>query len=161
MPTTNRGSNRMRERGAAVVADGSMNPPNEQSGTRECVEFHRANFWAVVKKLSTASLATGRRTHNRRMDTVSSDSVGRFLTVADAADILNISAAEVTELIRTTELPAISVGAPGRWRIERVQLEAYIAGKYEEARRMSLWEESDIASLPEIARGTIFRPKSD
>ncbi|GGF01222.1 helix-turn-helix domain-containing protein [Mycetocola zhadangensis] len=95
------------------------------------------------------------------MDTVSSDSVGRFLTVADAADILNISAAEVIELIRTTELPAISVGAPGRWRIERVQLEAYIAEKYEEARRMSLWEESDIASLPEIARGTIFRPKQD
>lgn len=99
--------------------------------------------------------------HNRRMDTVSSDSVGRFLTVADAADILNISPIEVTELIRTAELPAISVGAPGRWRIERAVLEVYIAGKYEEARRMSLWQESDIASLPEIARGTIFPPKRD
>ena len=65
------------------------------------------------------------------------------------------------ELIRSTELPAISVGAPGRWRIERAQLEAYIAEKYEEARRMSLWQESDIASLPEIARGTIIRLSQD
>lgn len=95
------------------------------------------------------------------MDTVSSDSVGRFLTVADAADILNISTAEVTELIRTAELPAISIGAPGRWRIERPVLEAYIAAKYEEARRMSLWQESDIASLPEIARGMIIKPTGD
>ena len=92
------------------------------------------------------------------MDTVSSDSVGRFLTVADAADILNVSPGEVIELIRSTELPAISVGAPGKWRIERVQLEAYIAEKYEEARRMSLWQESDIASLPEISGGRILRP---
>ena len=45
------------------------------------------------------------------MDTVSSDSVGRFLTVADTADVLNISTAEVIELVRSAELPAIHVGS--------------------------------------------------
>ena len=93
------------------------------------------------------------------MDTVSSDSVGRFLTVSDTADILNISTSEVIELVRSAELPAISVGSPGRWRIERVVLEAYIENKYEEARRMSLWQESDLASLPEVSNGAIRRPE--
>ena len=92
------------------------------------------------------------------MDTVSSDSVGRFLTVADAADVLNISTAEVIELVRSAELPAIHVGSPGRWRIERTVLEAYIDGKYEEARRMSLWQGSDLAGLPEVSDGAILRP---
>lgn len=92
------------------------------------------------------------------MDTVSSGSVGRFLTVADTADILNISPSEVIELVRSAELPAISVGSPGRWRIERTVLEAYIETKYEETRRMGLWHESDLASLPEVANGQIRRP---
>jgi excisionase family DNA binding protein len=94
------------------------------------------------------------------MDTVSSDSVGRFLTVADTADLLNISTAEVIELVRSAELPAIRVGSPGRWRIERTVLEVYIENKYEETRRMGLWQESDLASLPEISNGTIRRPDS-
>ena len=93
------------------------------------------------------------------MDTVSSDSIGRFLTVADTADVLNISAAEVIELIRSAELPAIHVGSPGRWRVERTVLEAYIDGKYEEARRMGLWQGSDLAGLPEVSDGTILRPR--
>ncbi|MET1053344.1 MAG: helix-turn-helix domain-containing protein [Mycetocola sp.] len=92
------------------------------------------------------------------MDTVSSDSVGRFLTVADTADVLNISTDEVIELVRSAELPAIHVGVPGRWRIERVVLEAYIDGKYEEARRMGLWLGADLASLPEVSDGVIRRP---
>jgi len=95
------------------------------------------------------------------MDPVSPDSVGRFLTVADTADILNISAAEVMDLLRTGELPGIKVGSPGRWRIERDRLEAYIDGKYEEARRMSLWQESDLGGIPEIAGGRIVAAADD
>ncbi|MCU1559605.1 helix-turn-helix domain-containing protein [Mycetocola sp.] len=93
------------------------------------------------------------------MDTVSSDSVGRFLTVADTADILNIAPSEVIELVRSAELPAISVGSPSRWRIERAVLEAYIENKYEETRRMGLWQGSDLASLPEVSNGMIRRPE--
>lgn len=89
------------------------------------------------------------------MDTVSPDSIGRFLTVADASEILNISAREVLELVHSAELPAIQVGSPGRWRIERSVLEDYIAGKYEEARRMSLWEQANLASIVEISDGLV------
>lgn len=84
------------------------------------------------------------------MDLVSPDSIGRFLTVADASEILNISASEVLELVHSAELPAISVGSPSRWRIERRVLEDYIEAKYEEARRMSLWEQADAASVQDI-----------
>jgi excisionase family DNA binding protein len=92
-------------------------------------------------------------------DSVSSDSVGRFLTLGDTAEILNISAGEALELVRTGELPAIKIGGGGVWRVERVVLESYIEAKYEEARRMSLWEQSDFANIPELSGGTIIRPE--
>ncbi|RWZ46400.1 DNA-binding protein [Labedella phragmitis] len=85
------------------------------------------------------------------MDQVSPDSIGRFLTVVDASEILNISSEEVLELVRTAELPAIRVGRPRRWRIERTALEGFIAGKYEESRRMGLWREIANASVVDIA----------
>ena len=91
-------------------------------------------------------------------DPVSSASVGRFLTLADTAQILNLSLAAARDLVRTGELPAIRVGATGAWRVERVVLESYIEAKYEEARRLSLWEQSDFANIPELSGGRILRP---
>ncbi|GAB2520573.1 helix-turn-helix domain-containing protein [Paramicrobacterium agarici] len=84
------------------------------------------------------------------MDHISSESIGRFLTVADASEILNISIDEVHELITSAELPAIRVGSPARWRVERRVLEDYIQQKYEETRRMSLWHEANAASIQDI-----------
>lgn len=57
----------------------------------------------------------------------------RFLTLADIADILNVSAAQAYALVRSGELPAIQVGGRGQWRIEEQRLEDYISGKYAEA----------------------------
>jgi len=83
---------------------------------------------------------------------------GRFLTLTDVADILNISTADAYQLVRSGELPAIKIGGGGHWRIEREVLEAYIEGQYEEARRMSLWEQSNLASVidfPSKRRSTL------
>ena len=76
--------------------------------------------------------------------------IGRFLTLADTAEILNISAGQAYALVRSGELPAIKIGAHGQWRVERAVLEGYIAAKYEESRRMSLWQQSEYADLPEL-----------
>lgn len=57
----------------------------------------------------------------------------RFLTLADVADVLNISGAQAYALVRSGELPAIQVGGRGQWRIEADRLEGYISGKYAEA----------------------------
>jgi len=91
-------------------------------------------------------------------DPVSSASVGRFLSLADTAEILNLSPAAARDLVRTGELPAIRIGARGTWRVERIVLESYIEAKYEEARRLSLWEQSDFANIPELSAGRIVRP---
>ena len=56
----------------------------------------------------------------------------RFLQLADVAEILNISAAQAYALVRNGELPAIKVGGRGQWRVEREQLEGYIARAYTE-----------------------------
>lgn len=57
----------------------------------------------------------------------------RFLTLADVAEILNVSAAQAYALVRSGELPAIQVGGRGQWRIEEERLEGYIHAKYVEA----------------------------
>lgn len=81
------------------------------------------------------------------------DSLGRFLTLADTAALLNISANQAYALVRSGELPAIKVGTHGQWRVERTVLESYIDAQYEEARRMSLWNQSDFGNLVEAPFG--------
>lgn len=56
----------------------------------------------------------------------------RFLTLADVADTLNISAAQAYALVRSGELRAIKIGGRGQWRVEAAQLEAYINSAYEQ-----------------------------
>lgn len=86
------------------------------------------------------------------------DDVTRFLTVGDAAEVLNVAPSDVIGLIDTGELPAIRVGRPGAWRIERIELEAYIEAMYEETRRRALWEQSDLAAIPEVSGGRVVWP---
>ncbi|PJJ61672.1 helix-turn-helix domain-containing protein [Compostimonas suwonensis] len=83
--------------------------------------------------------------------------LGRFLTLADTAEILNVTVAEVLELVRSSELPAIQVGAGGPWRVERVVLESYIEARYEESRRLGLWLQSDFSNIPELSAGRVLR----
>ncbi len=87
------------------------------------------------------------------MDDANTEGLGRFLTLADTAELLNISPKQTYALIRSGELPAIKVGTSGHWRIERSVIEAYIDAMYEETRRMSLWNQSEFADLAESAFG--------
>jgi len=58
----------------------------------------------------------------------------RFLQLADVAEILNTSTAQVYALVRRGELPAIKLGGRGQWRVEVSELEAFIARLYDETR---------------------------
>lgn len=61
-------------------------------------------------------------------------SVGpRFLTLADVAEILSTSVAQVRALVHSGELRHIQIGGRQQYRIETVELENYIARKYAEA----------------------------
>jgi len=57
----------------------------------------------------------------------------RFLTPADAAEVLNTSVVQIMALIRRGEIRAIQIGGRGQWRIEASELEAYIQRMYDEA----------------------------
>ena len=57
----------------------------------------------------------------------------RFLQLADVAEILNISGAQVYALVRRGELRAIKIGGRGQWRVEANELEAYIERAYADA----------------------------
>lgn len=80
--------------------------------------------------------------------------LGRFLTVADTAEILNISVYQAYALLRSGQLAAIKVGTSKQWRIERTVLEEYIEAKYEETRRIGLWNQAEYTALPEYSFGT-------
>lgn len=59
----------------------------------------------------------------------------RFLTLADVAEVLNISDSQTYALVRNGDLDAIKIGGRGQWRVERDKLEAYIARMYDETRK--------------------------
>ena len=59
----------------------------------------------------------------------------RFLTLADVAEVLNISASQTYALVRSGDLEAIKVGGRGQWRVEREKLESYIARMYDQTKQ--------------------------
>src|SRR4051794_17334999 len=86
------------------------------------------------------------------------DASPRFLQLADVAEILNTSSAQVYALVRRGDLPAIKIGGRGpgggrgrarpgplppgggptrgrgQWRVEASELEAYIQRAYAQTR---------------------------
>lgn len=68
------------------------------------------------------------------MPAMSAGATPRFLQLADVAEILNTSTAQVYALVRRGELPAIKIGGRGQWRVETSELEAFIERSYEQTR---------------------------
>lgn len=65
----------------------------------------------------------------------------RFVSIADVAETLNISARQAYNLVKSGELPAIKVG--GGWRVETAQLEDFIQRQYARTRDMVSTGEMD------------------
>lgn len=57
----------------------------------------------------------------------------RFLQLADVAEILNISGAQVYALVRRGDLKAAKIGGRGQWRVASADLEAYIERAFADA----------------------------
>jgi excisionase family DNA binding protein len=70
----------------------------------------------------------------------------RFLTLADVAEVLATSTAQVYALVRRGELRAIKIGGRGQWRVENVELEAFIKRMYDqvEAETSRAAEDADL-----------------
>ncbi|MCW2841804.1 MAG: DNA-binding protein [Aeromicrobium sp.] len=64
----------------------------------------------------------------------------RFLTLADVAEVLNVTVRQVYALVRSGELRGIQIGGRGQWRIENDQLEDYISRQYARAETQDLVE---------------------
>ncbi|WP_029291859.1 helix-turn-helix domain-containing protein [Cellulomonas sp. HZM] len=54
----------------------------------------------------------------------------RFLTLADVAEVLNVSAQQTYQLLRSGDLRGIQIGPKKVWRIEASELESYIQRMY-------------------------------
>ncbi len=71
----------------------------------------------------------------------------RFLTLADVAEQLQLSAAATYALIRSGELAAIQIGGRGQWRVEETKFEDFIQRRY--AATEQLLAESKAAHVPD------------
>ncbi len=87
---------------------------------------------------------------------MTSEDLRRFLSPDAVAELLDVTVDDVHELIQTGELLAIRVGTRGPWRIEADHLERFIADQYEVARRVALWQQAELANIPELADGRIM-----
>lgn len=76
-----------------------------------------------------------------------------MLTPSQVAEMLQIEVDEVVALVLEGRLRGAKVGNPARWRVEAASVEDYLADQSEEARRIALWNESQIASFPELWGG--------
>ena len=56
----------------------------------------------------------------------------RFLTLAEVAEILSTSSAQVYALVRRGDLRGIKIGGRGQWRVETTEFEGYIERMYDE-----------------------------
>lgn len=50
----------------------------------------------------------------------------KLLTLADVAELLNTSSAQVYALVRSGDLPAMKMGGRGQWRVDPERLQQYI-----------------------------------
>ena len=74
----------------------------------------------------------------------------RFLAPAQVAELLSIGVDEVIDLLHEGRLRGAQLGSPPRWRVEESSLEGYLAEESENSRRMALWQQSQVASFPEV-----------
>ncbi len=76
----------------------------------------------------------------------------RFLTLADVAETLSISASQAYALVRSGDLPAIKIGGRGQWRVESAELEKYIERMYEQTRTFITQnpDQGDAESLEDV-----------
>lgn len=82
--------------------------------------------------------------------TAPSSRVPRFLAPAQVAELLSIGVDEVIALVHEGRLRGAQLGSPPRWRVEESSLDGYLAEESENARRMALWRQSQVASFPEV-----------
>ena len=90
--------------------------------------------WSSTAKRESVKRNVGKRWHSGVMSsTQGGDPAPRFLTLADVAEILATSVAQVRALVQSGELRYIQIGGRQQYRIETVELEKYIQRMYAES----------------------------
>jgi len=74
----------------------------------------------------------------------------RMITPSQVAESLSIDVDEVITLVMEGRLRGARVGAPPQWRVEETSVVEYLDQQIEEARQMALWNQSNLASFPEV-----------
>jgi excisionase family DNA binding protein len=74
----------------------------------------------------------------------------RFLTLADVAEVLNVTSRQVYALVRSGELRGIQIGGRGQWRVETTELEAFIQRMYAETEARLEQQRRTGQALPDL-----------
>ncbi|MBV0894363.1 helix-turn-helix domain-containing protein [Microbacterium sp. NC79] len=78
----------------------------------------------------------------------------RYVSLAQVAELLDLTVDEVLSLIHEGLLRGARVGSPAQWRVAEASVSDYLDEQREESRRIALWNQSVNASFPELWGGT-------
>lgn len=78
----------------------------------------------------------------------------RYVSLAQIAELLDITVDEVLQLVHEARLRGVRVGSPAQWRVAEASVSDYLNDQLEESRRSALWHQSVNASFPELWGGT-------
>lgn len=69
-----------------------------------------------------------------------------LMTLAEVAELLNVSSSQAYALVRTGELRALKIGGRGQWRIEPGEIDEYLVRCYErtETNTANLFDRADL-----------------
>jgi len=84
------------------------------------------------------------------IDDGSTSPLPRHLTPAQVAELLALPLEQVMGLVHEGMLQGLRIGSPAVWRIDQRSVEAYLREQAEDARRHALWNQSQVASFPEL-----------
>src|SRR6478609_8551217 len=126
--TSPRSANWFRTRAATSGGEGSPKWAGLLCTGRRHRETATVQPWQTGRCRFKPQRILSTRAHRRKVVVMASD---RFLTLADVAEILNISTSQAYALVRSGELVGIQIGGRNGWRVERARLEAYIEQAYQ------------------------------
>ena len=145
IPSSSRG---LRHPGRRLrVARGTAAPVRSGSGQR-----HRGTSFSAGRPCKSHSVSNCSQPDANGGRVAGVNATPRFLQLADVAEVLNISGAQVYALVRRGELRAIKIGGRGQWRVEASELEAYIERAYADA--------DEFVRRPPLRRGAAT-PRTD
>lgn len=82
--------------------------------------------------------------------------LARYLSIADVAEILQVDATDIHNLVQSGELASFRVGDRGPIRIELAQLNSFISHRYEAEQQILRLRQAEYSNVSDFTDGRLI-----